>query len=746
MATDTNKPRDPHEETVTFSGPLPERIGEYQLVRMIGSGGMGVVYEALHLRLKRRVAIKLLAQGHAGRPTAWKRFAREVEAAGKLEHPHVVHATDAGEVQGIPYLVMEFVEGADLSRVVRQYGPLPPLAALDVLQQAGDALGYIHSQGLVHRDIKPSNLLVDKWGTVKVADLGVAQLLQPEPGSEEITTDGVIVGTVDYMSPEQAGPHRRIDHRADLYSLGCCLYFLLSGDPVFHGETRLERLIAHRVAETPPLPCSRGMQLPESIARLFADLLSKDPAQRPPTVGAFLTRLAQCREHILQALREGKTPDPLCVGERLLPAEAGIQDVARAVFAGESRSAADAGTLAATSRLDEKPKRQVRRAAFGIVFAMATVVLVFVWKGVFDTPRPLRQGIAASSPTENDPLKGQAGGSQATDSGQSSEGEESDPEQQSSPEKEFGPPDLRRDPVTLRGHQGAVFCVRFSPDGEFVVSASSDTSVRVWRLANLEPVHVLRDHGNQVLSLDLIPETDLLVSSSFTGSAFVWNWRTGSREREVPLHRVRTEGVAFVRDDLILSSGLDDDLVLWHSLTGAIDQRLANAHQGGVRALAVDRSGRYAVTGDYQGNLAHWDLERRSLVAMLQPIAAPISIWSLDWGSHPTRIAIGGKYLSGEMLLLVYDLERKQIVCQFRGDSNRVNAVRLSRDGRRVYSAGESVRGWSLEPPAELFEFQEHIGEVFAVDESPDGELIVSGGVDGTVRLRPISASLPQGQ
>src|SRR5262245_37342336 len=260
MSGTTNRPRSAEDETRQSPSSVLTHVGEYQLVRRIGGGGMGVVYEALHTRLKKRVAVKLLADAQSPNSLAWRRFFREMEVIGKLEQPHVVRATDAGESGGVPYLVMEFVDGSDLARIVREHGPLPPLAALDVVRQAGEALGHIHSHGFVHRDIKPSNLLLDRHGVVKVADLGIAQFACHADDAGELTSLGDVIGTVDYMSPEQSEDSKSVDHRADIYGLGCCLYFLLTGHAVFGKGSKFERLSAHRTQPLPEISTCRGLQ------------------------------------------------------------------------------------------------------------------------------------------------------------------------------------------------------------------------------------------------------------------------------------------------------------------------------------------------------------------------------------------------------------------------------------------------------------------------------------------------------
>src|SRR5262245_8801259 len=282
--------RDSSVEDPVVIGQERKCIGEYQLIRRIGGGGMGVVYEALHTRLKRRVAVKLISESYLLRDGASRRFFREMEAAGRLDHPHIVKATDAGVADGIAYLVMELVRGSNLAQIIRQYGALPPRAALEAIEQAAMALGHIHAHGMVHRDLKPSNLLLNEQGQVKVADLGVAHLMHPLNENDEVTTTGDVIGTVDYMAPEQSSNSKLSDPRSDIYSLGCCMHFLFCASPVFRAESHIDRLIAHRSQSATELSSCCGFPLPKSVNRLFQDMLAKDPQQRPQSVGEVLMR------------------------------------------------------------------------------------------------------------------------------------------------------------------------------------------------------------------------------------------------------------------------------------------------------------------------------------------------------------------------------------------------------------------------------------------------------------------------
>jgi serine/threonine protein kinase len=222
------------------------RVGPYLLLERLGAGGMGTVYKARHERLGKVFALKLLPPARRRDPAWAARFDREMRAVGRLEHPHIVRATDAGEADGVPFLVMELVEGTDLSRLVKSSGPLPPAWACELVRQAALALAHAHDRGLVHRDVKPSNLILAPDGTVRLLDLGLALATEdppappPEAGADltligaadsTLTGTGIALGTRDYMAPEQATAPHTVDARADIYGLGATLHYLLTGRP-----------------------------------------------------------------------------------------------------------------------------------------------------------------------------------------------------------------------------------------------------------------------------------------------------------------------------------------------------------------------------------------------------------------------------------------------------------------------------------------------------------------------------------
>jgi|SRR5579883_439710 len=269
---------------------LPEGLRNhprYQVLGLLGTGGMGTVYRAVQLTLDRIVAIKLLRRQLTDRPGFDDRFRNEVKALARLNHPNVVAAYDADRAADLHFLVMEYVEGESFETVVARRGSLPVGEACELARQAAVGLQHAHEHGLVHRDIKPANLLLTSKEVVKIADFGLARLVV----SEEPPQDGsvpVVLGTPEYMAPEQARDPKNADIRSDLYSLGCTLYFLLRGQPPFTGGSRLQTLLDHQDATPAAIP-----ELPLAVSAVIERLLAKDPAERFSTPAQLAEALSR---------------------------------------------------------------------------------------------------------------------------------------------------------------------------------------------------------------------------------------------------------------------------------------------------------------------------------------------------------------------------------------------------------------------------------------------------------------------
>jgi putative intracellular protease/amidase len=243
---------------------------------------MGTVYQAEHRLMQRVVAIKVLRPELTARPEAVERFRREVMSAARLKHPHIVAALDSEQAGERQLLVMEYVDGISLDQLVARQGPLAPEEACRLLQQAAEGLAHAHEQGMIHRDIKPHNLMVTPRGELKILDFGLARLQEMSPAASlaaSATAAGMVLGTPDYMSPEQIRDPRAATPQSDLYSLGCTLYFALTGEPPFATGAVIERLSAHLHTEPVPVTQHRS-DVPLPLLSVLDRLLAKDPARR----------------------------------------------------------------------------------------------------------------------------------------------------------------------------------------------------------------------------------------------------------------------------------------------------------------------------------------------------------------------------------------------------------------------------------------------------------------------------------
>jgi serine/threonine-protein kinase len=273
-------------------------LGSYILLERLGEGGMGQVFKARNQRLGRIVALKVIRKEKLADTEAVQRFRREMQAVAQLAHPNMVAALDADAAEDALFLAMEYVEGVDLGRLVKERGPLPPRQACEYIRQAALGLQHAHERGLVHRDVKPSNLLLTKAsglqpaGVIKILDLGLARLQDPDNEGSAITQMGAIVGTPDYISPEQARDSRIADIRSDLYSLGCTFYYLLAGQTPFPGDTGTEKLLHHCFDEPKPIEQLRP-EVPPRVCAVVRRLMAKKPEERYQTPAKLVVALSR---------------------------------------------------------------------------------------------------------------------------------------------------------------------------------------------------------------------------------------------------------------------------------------------------------------------------------------------------------------------------------------------------------------------------------------------------------------------
>jgi serine/threonine-protein kinase len=314
-------------------------VGKYIILDRIGSGSMGRVYKAHHQMMDRVVALKIIAPEIASNERVAARFQREMKLVGRLDHPNVVRAFDADRINKVLFIVMEYVPGQSLGERLKK-GPIPPAEMFEYASQAALGLAHAHQQGMVHRDIKPSNMLLTEDRKIKILDLGLGTLMEADTNATFATADGIAVGTVDYMSPEQA-LGRDVDGRSDLFSLGCAMYHLMAGQLAFPGESPIDRL--GRRISAKPVPITDYLpDLPSAAVRVMEKLMAHRPQDR------FATAL-EASEALQNLVRPRSRPAPAGAppgAANSSPASSQAGTAARASAAGLAETARPSAAMA----------------------------------------------------------------------------------------------------------------------------------------------------------------------------------------------------------------------------------------------------------------------------------------------------------------------------------------------------------------------------------------------------------------
>ncbi len=331
-------------------------IGKYKLLERVGVGGMGQVFLCEHMFMKKRVAVKVLPPAKADQPAALGRFYREARAAGSLQHPNIVRTHDIDQDGNLHFLVMDYVDGTNLLDLVKKFAPLDQGRAVSYIRQVSLALDNAFRAGIIHRDIKPGNVLIDRRGTAKLLDMGLARFFRDH--TDQLTVkydDKIVLGTADYVAPEQVANSHAVDIRADIYGLGATFYFLLAGHPPFPTGTVSQKLLWHRTKEPTPIQQVRP-DVPDGLAAILARMMAKDPKARfqtPAQVAAELEAWVPA-EVTLPALEEMPVLSPAATEGAQEEVESDVPEPVGAAVTPEpaARSAAPSGvaTVAATTR------------------------------------------------------------------------------------------------------------------------------------------------------------------------------------------------------------------------------------------------------------------------------------------------------------------------------------------------------------------------------------------------------------
>jgi hypothetical protein len=654
---------------------------------------MGTVFKAEHLFMERVVALKIIRRDLTDRPAAVERFRQEVKAAARLVHPHIVTAYDAEQAGDLHFLVMEFVEGKSLDRLLAQDSPIAISQACDWIQQAALGLQHAWEQGMVHRDIKPANLLLTPGGQVKILDFGLARFANEAASRAGLTPEGSMLGTPDYMAPEQADAAGNADIRADIYSLGCTLYHLLAGEPPFPEGAPLHKLLFHRSRQPTLLTEVRG-DVPAKLAQVVQRMLAKDPAKRyqaPAEVARELAPFVEGEWATVPIRKRGPNSTPL-----LPPARRSVQPAAR-----EPR----ARTFGA------------RRMA-----AIAALLLVVSGLGASLVGHFLKhEGAAGAGGTVEStaPHIPQNGGPVV-----------------------IAPPNIvaREQPKAvpvgefrcIGGQNGKFTRVAFSPDCRRALGAGTDFVLQLWDLDKGEVMARLEGHTAEILGVAFSPDGKRALSGSkdLPGTLCLWDLEERRLARKLMGHRSWVRGVSFMPDEkYVLSGGNDASLRFWDSATG--NSREFKGHVNVVGSVAVSRFGRFVASSGWDKTIRVWDLVENRQIHICRGHDGPVP--TVTYSQDGLYLLSG----SHDKTLRLWDIETERELRRFEGHTGPVNCVALSSDNRWALSGSDdqTVRLWNVERGEEVCTLPGHTAPVQGVAFCPEGRQAVSGAEDGTFRF-----------
>ncbi len=733
------------------------QIPGFEILGELGRGGMGVVYKANQVKLKRVVALKMILIGELASAEDLHRFRREAEAIARLQHPAIVQVFEIGEVAGNPYYALEFCEGGSLADWLARTPPTPNEAAR-VLEILARAVHVAHEKGIVHRDLKPANVLLTREGAPKITDFGLVKKLD----DASKTQSGVILGTPSYMAPEQAAGHSsKVGPAADIYALGTILYELLTRRPPFRASSTLE-LLMQVIHEDPIAPSLLQGSIPPDLETICLKCLHKDPRKRYPNAHELAEDLLRYQHGVpIQARRIS----PL---ERLWrwcwrhPTVAGLTAAVLLLLlmgiVGASLSAWRFRQMAETTR---EINADLHRTLY-----VRNIALV-----------------------ERDRLSNQVANLDQL--------LEACPVELRDWEWGFLKRAITRKVLIYRGHQDVVYSAVLHPTQRLIASASDDHTIHFWDPETGIPLAAPIQTGDddQVYRLAFSPDGRLLAAACQKKTVRIWEVATkklvlvlGGRDAAGKLypwsHTDVVVNLAFSPDGQHVASASDDRTVRIWDIQDPHHPKILRGHEDLINNVAYEPSGRYLASVSYDGTARVWDAQTGAALRTLR--VAQGFLWGVAFSPDGRTLATGG----GDALVHVWDWQSGEEIQTLRGHTSDVYTVVFSPDGKRLISSGNdkmikvwrvgsndevvtlrghldsvsnldfrgqrlvsasddrTVRVWDATPtappaPPVVYTLRDHKGQAMCVSYSPEGALLATGGEDRTVRLYEAASGRP---
>jgi WD40 repeat protein len=765
-------------------GPI---VTGYEILGELGRGGMGVVYKARQLGLNRTVAIKMiLSGGHAGRGDL-ERFRAEAEAVAKLQHPNIVQIYEVGTQDGRPFFSLEFCEGGSLAARLHSE-PLPPNQSAALVEVLARAMQAAHDKGIIHRDLKPANVLLGAvptgsqlsptalpFGTPKITDFGLAKNISEESSR---TQSGAILGTPNYMAPEQAaGKIRDVGPSADIYALGAILYECLTGRTPFKGETPWDTI--EQVLNQDPLPPSRlRNRVPRDLEIICLKCLRKEPKKRYPTAGELADDLRRFLNRDPIKARPVGNLERVWRWARRQPLAASLLGLLLVVIVGgvlglsflyvraelgwktakKQRDAADEARQDAEeaekrARQDrdaadrarakaDRAKELQRRVSYAAQMNLAQTALqenlfdratnlLMGWKGddlrgfewrylkaVSESGLRLREHTNLVSCVSFSPRLGEKRMASAS----------------LDHTIKIWDAETGKKLFDVGGHDGPVRCLTYSPDGALLASGGEDKVVRLWNAETGKPLGKLEGHTDTVHGVAFSGDSRHLASASEDGTVRLWNVEGLTPGLVLRGHRGGVLAVAFSDDGrLVASGGWDRTARLWDVAPGKEKRRL-DGHKGWVWCVAFDRDGKRLATGGWDKTVKVWDVSSDAAPRTFKDYTSPVR--DVCFSQDGQRLAT----LSIDRTIKVWDLLTGQVARTGTATGVEARGVSFSADGQLLVSVHFDYSGTALGTDA-LRVLEGHGSSVHAVAFRPPGgqsqsvHRLASAGAEGKVRV-----------